>query len=162
MPTITDTYRTYFPLLQRKCSRMLGDSSEAQDIAQETFMRLCQGGPWDQDVRTVTAWLYRTSTRLAIDRMRARTRQRTDIAGGRLDELPSDESAERSLDAQRAWQQLARDVPERELSVVLLTRLDGMSQEEVAEITGLHARTIRRILARFDAQRADIQPRSER
>jgi RNA polymerase sigma-70 factor (ECF subfamily) len=113
-------------------------------------------------VRTVTAWLYRTSTRLAIDRMRARTRQRTDIAGGRLDELPSDESAERSLDAQRAWQQLARDVPERELSVVLLTRLDGMSQEEVAEITGLHARTIRRILARFDAQRADIQPRSER
>src|SRR5580698_4236301 len=70
-PTMTDTadfatvYARYLPPIRAKCRRLLGSAAAAEDVAQETFVRL-----WRSDVapgaeaRTVMAWLYRTCTRL--------------------------------------------------------------------------------------------------
>ena len=159
--SITDAYQRYFPLLSRKCARMLGDQHEAQDVAQETFVRLHQARLWDQDARLVTAWLYRTSTRLAIDRLRTRKRQRTDSDTPGLDALPMAGSPEAQLSAQQLWAALARDIPAAELEVGLLTRVDGLTQAEVAEVTQLHPRSIRRMLVRFEARLAHTRDRSE-
>jgi len=38
--SIEHTYRRYFALIRGKCTRVLGDTSEAEDVAQETFTRL--------------------------------------------------------------------------------------------------------------------------
>jgi len=37
---VKEAYRRYFPIIVRKSGRMLRDASEAQDLAQETFLRL--------------------------------------------------------------------------------------------------------------------------
>jgi RNA polymerase sigma-70 factor, ECF subfamily len=74
--TLSDAYRRYFPLLRGKCRRMLRTNAEAEEVAQDAFVRLID---WSQkgkgelpDSKQVTAWLYKTSTRLAIDRLRTR------------------------------------------------------------------------------------------
>jgi RNA polymerase sigma-70 factor, ECF subfamily len=156
---LISAYRRYFPLLVQKCARMLGDRAEAQDVAQESFVRLHRAGLCDAEARLVTAWLYRTSTRLAIDRLRARRRHAADAAA--VDSLTSDPSMETDALARQLWIELAHSLPKQQLEVALLTRFDGLTQSEVAEVTGIHPRRIRRLLARFDAAVKRLREKDE-
>src|SRR5947207_3115071 len=52
---------------------MLADFAEADDVAQETFVRLWRSDLGGDEPRRVLAWIYRTSTRLTIYRMRERS-----------------------------------------------------------------------------------------
>jgi RNA polymerase sigma-70 factor (ECF subfamily) len=154
----TDAYRTYFPLLVRKCARMLGDGAEAEDIAQETFIRFARSGLESTDVKTVTAWLYRTSTRLALDRLRARRRLTSDTA---LASLFAADAPEATVELRALLAELAWCAPTAELEAALLQRVDGLSQRELAEVLGVHERTVRRLIARFEARLQRMQERSD-
>jgi RNA polymerase sigma-70 factor (ECF subfamily) len=144
--SVEHAYRRYFAAIRAKCGRMLGDSGEAEDVAQETFIRL-----WHQrsaiapDPRSVSAWIYRTATRLAIDRLRARR--------ATVDEAPEETTSidpEAVLGARRQLGRLARELPAGELEVAILSRIDGLSQREIAEVTRQSERSVRRVLARLD------------
>ena len=53
--------------------RMLGDRAEAEDVAQETFVRLMRKAPdWQQGGAKLKTWLFRVAINLCIDRKRAR------------------------------------------------------------------------------------------
>jgi len=146
---LTTAYRLYFPLLVQKCTRMLGDGHEAQDVAQDTFMRLYSAGLASAEARVVTAWLYRTSTRIAIDRLRARKRHAPDPAA--VDTLLVADASESYTAARELWSSVADRIPPLELEAAVLTRVDGLTQQEVAEVLGMNARSVRRLLTRFEA-----------
>lgn len=158
-PDFNLTYRRFFPLLVRKCARTLGDSQEAQDVAQDTFLRLQKAGLSLSDARALSAWLYRTSTRLAIDRLRLRARHTGDHA---LENLPSGLSPEHSAQVAQLWTGIVRRVPQEELEVALLTHVDGLKQTEIAEVLSIHERSVRRLLAKFDERALRMRERSER
>ncbi|MEZ4240558.1 MAG: RNA polymerase sigma factor [Myxococcota bacterium] len=136
--------RRYFPMVRAKCRRILGSGAEADEVAQDTFVRLWQEGPVQGAPHTVTAWIYRTATHLAIDRVRQRTRAR------RLAPEPPAPSPHPG-DAALALDRLADRVPQTQLAAVLLHRVDGLSQRETAEVLGLTDRHVRRLIAAFDA-----------
>jgi DNA-directed RNA polymerase specialized sigma24 family protein len=50
-------YRRCFPVIREKCRRMLGDAGAADDVAQETFMKLWKSRFVDADPRTLAAWV---------------------------------------------------------------------------------------------------------
>jgi RNA polymerase sigma-70 factor (ECF subfamily) len=145
---LDQAYRQYFPLLVRKCSRLLRDPHEAQDVAQESFVRFHREGLCNEEPRVVAAWLYRTSTRLAIDRLRAR--KHTVLVDDALANVMGSPGPESRAAAQRTLAELVDRVSETELSAVLLSRVDGLSQAEVGEVLGVHERTVRRLLSAFD------------
>ena len=149
---IERTYRQYFQILREKCARMLRDPAEAQDVAQETFARLWTRRADIADPAAVTAWLYRTSTRLAVDSYRRR-RGSEPLDAVRDDVGGPPEGAER-LHALRLLERIARRAPPRELEVVVLARLDELTQDEIGEVTGMSDRTVRRLLRRFDRRLA--------
>src|SRR5689334_10415245 len=77
MPPLDDAsfascYRRVFPMILRKCQRMLYGHADAFDVAQEVFVRLWKHRELIDDPKALTAWLYRTATRLVIDRARKR------------------------------------------------------------------------------------------
>jgi RNA polymerase sigma-70 factor (ECF subfamily) len=148
---IEQTYRQYFQIVRAKCARMLRDPAEAQDVAQETFARLWIHRADIADSQAVTAWLYRTSTRLAVDSYR-RNRALEALDPGREAGRPAG-GADR-LDAVRLLERIAGRVPARELEVAILSRLDELTQEEIAEVTGMSSRTVRRLLRKFDGRLA--------
>jgi RNA polymerase sigma-70 factor, ECF subfamily len=159
-PELVTAYRRYFPLLVRKCARMLRDPQEAQDVAQESFVRLCEAQVLHADPRVVTAWLYRTSTRLAIDRIRSRSR----VAAAQLEDLAlatEASSPEARAHAHTIFQRVMRSLPREELEAALLSRLDGLTQPEIAEVMGIHERSVRRLLSQLEARIERLRSRSE-
>jgi RNA polymerase sigma-70 factor, ECF subfamily len=150
-------YARYLPPIQAKCRRLLGRSSAAaEDVAQETFLRLWKSDvAADGDVRTVMAWLYRTCTRLAIDVLRRR--RWTDGGEEGLDATPCGVDLGAATAARAAIVSLAASVPEDELAVAVLCRVDGLSQPEAAAVLGVSDRTVRRFLDRFDERTGPLR-----
>jgi RNA polymerase sigma-70 factor (ECF subfamily) len=150
------TYGRFLPPLRAKCRRLLADHAVADDVAQEAFFRLWKSEIWkDADPRTIMAWLYRTCTRLAIDAMRER--KRIDANEHVLDLLPCGSSLAASVEARAMIRRLVSTLPEDELAIAVLCRVDGLPQPEAAAVLGISERTARRMLARFDEQIASFR-----
>ena len=149
MVDVEAAYRRYFPVIREKCRRMLSDPAEADDAAQETFVRLWRARFGDSDPRRLTAWIYRTSTRIAIDRLRKRAaRMSMDDALDRLAFVPA--GPDEALAVRRTLELISRTLPATEVEIAVLHRLDGLTQAEIAEVAEISARTVRRFLERLD------------
>lgn len=152
MQELNDAYRRYFPLIRGKCRRMLRTTAEAEDVAQEAFIRLSESKLLDKgafaDPKQVCAWLYKTSTRLAIDRLRKPSLHA-------IDEVPDTRfTVDDALDARRRLFRLAAKTTPDALEAAVLCRLDGLGQDEAAKVIGCSERTVRRLLERFDEENA--------
>ena len=65
----TAAFEAERPRLVRLAGRVLGDDAEAEDIVQQAWLRL-QGT--DQEIENLPGWLTTVTTRLCLDRLRAR------------------------------------------------------------------------------------------
>lgn len=152
-PLLVQLFRQHFPLIRAKCTRILKDPQEAEDVAQETFLRLCRDPVRDAEARTRLAWIYRTATNLAIDVWRRR-RVRSGVP---LETEGAASSPDGALAARLSLQALVDRVPAAELELAILSRFDGLTQPELVEVTGRSERTVRRLLNRFDQRLSRLQ-----
>ncbi|MEN9580165.1 MAG: hypothetical protein RJA70_3174 [Pseudomonadota bacterium] len=153
-----DCYRRVFPLVLAKCRRMLPGQSDATDVAQEVFVRLWREREWVRDPQALTAWLYRTATRLVIDRARHATLSQVSL--GHLQSLAEsgvDDHQEEHFERRRQLQAIFNQVPEQELEAAILNRFDRLTQAEIAEVLDVGERTVRRLLDRFDARASTLR-----
>src|SRR5207244_6559630 len=135
MTTLPAAYRSLLAPVRAKCRRLLGDTSAAEDAAQETFVRLMRAGMpagAEAEPRIVMAWLYRTCTRIAIDALRERRRWSPDAAGNESRPCGVDTAA--AFEARSTLARIANATPDDELHVVVLCRVDGLTQPEAAEV----------------------------
>lgn len=148
---VEQLYRRYFPLIRAKCRRMLRDSGEAEDVAQETFVRLWKSDLSHQAPAAIVAWVYRTSTRLAIDRLRHR---KVVLAFEPTVQVRHPDGV---LEARQLLDRVAKVASEEELQAAILCRVDGLDQRRAGELLGCSERTVRRLLAAFDSRVARIE-----
>lgn len=139
---VDQAYRAYFRVIFAKCTRMTRDRELARDLAQETFTRLWRHRRSIRDSEAALAWIYRTATRLAIDRLRART----EIP----DPLEASWNGEGTLESRSSLARLFSRLSTREREALILTRVDGMTQGEAAAAMNISERTLRRVLTRAD------------
>jgi RNA polymerase sigma-70 factor (ECF subfamily) len=153
-----EAYGRFLPPVRAKCRRILGRTAAAEDVAQETFLRLWQSGPrlgTGAETRTIMAWLYLTSTRLALDALREGRRPTVEI--GEAEPASCASSPDAVAAARASIVALSGGVPADELEAALLARVDGLSQPEVAAVLGVSERTVRRLLGRFDERGGDLK-----
>lgn len=149
-PSIERLFEESFPVIRANCARILGDGQEAEDVAQETFLRLCSAPPTEREPDARLGWIYRTSTRLAIDLWRHR-KLGVEVAGPAALDAPSSASApDQVVIARGLLRRMAGRVPPDELEAAVLARVDGLTQPEIAEVTARSERSVRRLLARFE------------
>ncbi len=149
--------------------RMLGDAEEAEDVAQETFLRAFQSLPSFRGAASFHTWLYRIASNLSIDVAR-RNRRQNDGAISLDEPLASEEGdygreiayegiGPEQLTARRETQELVRgaieDLPEKLRAVVVLYELQGESYEDIAEILGCPLGTVKSRLFNARAQLKD-------
>lgn len=137
--------------------RMLGDATEAEDVAQEAMTRLWREAPGLRlGAAGVGPWLSRVTANLCIDRLRAGRRQ---VLSGEIPDTPTPPRQEEAL----AEQDLGRRVnaallrlPERQRQALTLFHYEGMGQAEIAGLMALSVEAVESLLSRARRTLRDV------
>lgn len=141
------------PRVLAYAARLLsGDRAEAEDVAQETMLRLWRVAPdWRQGETKVTTWAYRVATNLCIDRQRSRSRKRQlalDDAPEVADATPGAEGQLQQADRMAALESALAELPDRQRQAVVLRHLEGMTNPEIAAIMEIGVEAVESLTAR--------------
>jgi RNA polymerase sigma-70 factor (ECF subfamily) len=146
--------RQYSPRVHAIAFQMVGNSIDAQDIAQEVFLRLFRSLRTYRSEYRFTTWLYRLTTNLSIDYLRRHSRHRNvpleEIASvlNRNDSVsPQEKTLERS-ELKTTIQEIAEGLTRNQRRVFVLRELQGFSTSEVAQILKCRESTVRVHLAK--------------
>ncbi len=139
--------------------RLVGNREEAEDLVQEAFLRLHRALPDFRGDSLVSTWLYRTTTRLAIDHLR-RERLKRKLFFFRADndapdpvELASDtrDNPGRKYQSKEAMKMLRRGLNKlspRQRVIFTLRHHEGLALQEIADHLGLETGTVKSHLHR--------------
>ena len=134
--------------ITRFAFRMLGSAAEAEDVAQETFLRLWRQAPTWEPRAKVSTWLHRVAHNLCIDRIRARREVHvTELPEGE-DPRPSISTQLEHLQAARALTDAMQALPERQRAAITLVYYQGLDNREAAEVMGVHVDALESLLSR--------------
>jgi len=119
---------------------------DAWDVAQEAFVKAYRNLEAFNGEAAFFTWLYRITTNLAIDHVRARKRKRTEAIDA-APELPADQSADpdHALGRGELAQVLRAsmdELSEKHRAIIVLREIEGLSYEEMAEVLGIRKGTV--------------------
>jgi len=146
-PSWDDIVRQHADRVYRLAYRLSGNRSDAEDLTQETFVRVFRSLA-DYTPGTFEGWLHRITTNLFLDMVRRRQKIRFDaLAEDASERLASDEPGperayeQNNLDPeiQRALDALPADFR----AAVVLCDLEGLSYEEIALTLDIKVGTVR-------------------
>lgn len=138
------------------CYRFCGRSSDAEDLTQETFIKIFQMlGTYDAAQGSFSTWLYRVARNLLVDHYRRTRKDRMTSSLDQVTELeekPSPgegpvahvEARERKELLQAALEGLSPDMRE----AVILRDLQDLDYEEIALVLGVPEGTVKSRISR--------------
>lgn len=151
---LADLYRTEIDRLRTYLSRVLKSEADAEDVAQEAFLRLHRHG----DLGTYdnpSAVLFRTGYRLALNKLRSRRCNAVDRAAPLVDEValppspaPSAEAAIIAGEQERAYAKALDALPARCRQVIELRTVQELSYKQMSDSLGISVSTLEKHLVR--------------
>jgi RNA polymerase sigma-70 factor, ECF subfamily len=129
--------------LRNYVARVLGSLTVADDIVQESFLRMLRYPPPIEEPQELRAYLFRIASNLIIDGWH---RQQRELAAtvDRPSLAATGPDTELRLDMQRIFELLRR----RERQLLWLAYVEGANHREIAAALGLRERSIRVLLSR--------------
>ena len=127
-------FERYHQRVHSICYRMTGDASVADDLVQESFLRVLKYSRGFGGRAAFTTWLYRLVRNVCVDHLNAESRTQdraAKLASETGNEAPGDHETDPRLDAIR--DALHRLSPDKR-DVLVLSRYEGLSYAEIAEI----------------------------
>jgi RNA polymerase sigma-70 factor, ECF subfamily len=137
----------YFPKVFRFATRVLGDGNEAEDITQETFLRLWQHAHTWTPRAKLSTWLHQIAKNLCLDRLRRKRPASAEV----LDALPGSLNPASLFQQKRLAErvQLAMNsLPARQRMALTLVHYEGVSQRQAADILEIKLDALESLLAR--------------
>lgn len=134
--------------------RMLSNRHEAEDVVQETFLRVHKNWSRYDDKQKFSTWIYRIATNLCIDRLRKRKpsyyldaemNDQEGMDGYTL--IPGDDKTPETeyllSETQRTIHQAIAGLPAKYKSVIILRYLQEMSLQEISEVLDMPVTTVK-------------------
>lgn len=142
-------------------AKMLGSPDDAEDIAQQVFVRIWKSAKRYQPQAKFTTWLFTITRNLVFNEMRRRQRKPSVSINEREDDFhigtPDDPS--KTPDATALQNELEitvdraiQDLPEKQRMAVILRRYEEMPYEEIGEILKLSLPAVKSLLFRARVQ----------
>lgn len=146
-PSWDDIVRQHADRVYRLAYRLSGNRFDAEDLTQETFVRVFRSLA-DYTPGTFEGWLHRITTNLFLDMVRRRQKIRFDaLAEDASERLPSDEPGpERAFEQNNLDPEIQRALdalPADFRAAVVLCDLEGLSYEEIALTLDIKVGTVR-------------------
>jgi RNA polymerase sigma-70 factor (ECF subfamily) len=162
-------HHTFRLKILRYLTRLVGEH-EAEDVAQEVFVKVNQGLQTFRGEAQVSTWIYRIATNTALDRLRSPSFQRTPHKGHRVVSVPEEEITRQDKDAwtgerppsvetslirqemNECVRNFVENLPANNRTIMVLSELEGLKDSEIAEIVGVSLNTVKIRLHRARAQ----------
>lgn len=146
-----ELFRRYYPDLVYTANRFVRSESEAEDIVQELFFSLWKRrSNLPEDLSAVGGYLHRSARNRSLNYLR--DQKRIPIDEG---EIPADAIAEGlpsdnldQLDLQQRLHQAIDRLPERCRLVFVMSKLEDMSQKEIADALDISTKTVENQMTR--------------
>ncbi|MBQ3077245.1 MAG: sigma-70 family RNA polymerase sigma factor [Clostridia bacterium] len=133
--------------------RLSGDATEAEDLTQEVFLKLYRSLASFRGDSSFSTFVYRVASNTAVDWLRKRGPQPLSLT----DEYEDGESMEHALpdpapppeerllreEQRRALSQAIASLPDHQRLVLVLREVDGLSYQQIAEVTGIGEGTVK-------------------
>lgn len=129
--------------------RMLGDPVEAEDVAQESMLKLWEFAPkWRAGGPGVAAWLNRVATNLCLDRLRRRRFSSDEEAPERADEAPLADAQMDEATLRARTIAAVHALPDRQRAAIVLTYYEECSNMAAAEALEMNIKAFESLLLR--------------
>ncbi len=140
-----ELYDLYASRVYSLAVAVLGDGMGAQEVTQDTFMKIWQNpGAYRHEEGRFTSWLLTVTRRLAIDRLRYE-RRRTGLSTS-IDDDAFPELRDGHEDEAARWRELGHlmdGLPGEQREVILLAYYRGLSQSEIAGYLNIPLGTVK-------------------
>jgi RNA polymerase sigma-70 factor (ECF subfamily) len=139
-PTV-DEVEQYRPAVTRYIRHLVRDAAEAEDLAQETFVRAHRQQGMLRDREALAGWLYQIATHVSIDRLRQRARTIQRQVDTPVEDLPiADRDRPSPLtiiqqnEMSECVQRYVADLSDTYKAVLLFHDVDGLTAEEISRL----------------------------
>lgn len=148
---------TYQSVVVGTVSRMLGNPSDAEDIAQQVFLRIWRNAKRYQPDAKFTTYLFTITRNLVFNESRRRSRKNEvssderEASSHQQAEAPSDarpDAAALHRELQKAVDQAIAALPETQRLAVVLRRYEEMPYEEIGAVLNLSVPAVKSVLFR--------------
>lgn len=162
--TDLDTFNLVRPRLFALAYRMLGVRADAEDVVQDAWLRW--HGSDREAVRSAEAWLVTLTTRLSIDRLRARQAERDNYVGWwlpepvvELDERTPESSAELASEVSMAFLWVLERLSPEERAAFLMRQVFEHDYADIADVLGKSEAACRQMVHRAQERVRQKAPR---
>jgi RNA polymerase sigma-70 factor (ECF subfamily) len=143
--------------------RMLGSTAEAEDVAQETFLRAHRALREFRGDAKLSTWLYAITSRLCLTRLGSNEHALTRLGEDSIMRFAHDadgpDAALEQTELETALHRAIAGLPDDRRIVVVLRDLEGLSYEEIGQALDLPTGTVR---SRLHRARLDLREKLER
>lgn len=140
--------------------RFLGDRMQAQDLAQDVFLKVWQAAERYEPKAKFTTWLYRITANLCFNELKRAQRKKflqfrwfdrknlSPIAETTSNALPSAEDLMLSQERRRQVSQALESLPANQRLAVIMKKYDDLSYHEIAQIMGCSVSAVESLMVR--------------
>ncbi len=137
------------PVVFAQAFRMLGDRAEAEDVTQESLLRLWKAAPgWDATRAKITTWLYRVTSNLCIDCLRKSNRNSGDEVPEVADETPGIDLKLQATARAQALRHALQTLPDRQRQAMILRHIEDLSNPEISDIMEISVEAVESLVSR--------------
>lgn len=140
-------YVEYYPKIVRYLTRLVGES-EAEDTAQETFVKIDRSLESFRGESSLSTWIYRIATNTAMDHLRKPSSKRSvrtteeqnvpeDEDAGPVDNKPLLDTLLIRKDMNECIRSVVDSLPADYSTVLVLSEFEGLTNSEIAEVIGI-------------------------
>ncbi|MGB5078043.1 MAG: sigma-70 family RNA polymerase sigma factor [Sphingorhabdus sp.] len=139
----------YARVAWRIAYRMLGDQGDAEDVAQESLLKLWNHADrWQDGGPGISAWLAKVATNQSLDMLRRRRFKGDEDMPDRVDATPLADAQIEESAVQRAVQQCIEKLPERQRAAVILTYYEETPNQPASDMLNMQLKAFESLLFR--------------
>jgi RNA polymerase sigma-70 factor (ECF subfamily) len=140
--------------------RFVGDATDAEDLAQEVFLRIYRARQTYKPAAKFSTWMFRITANVSLNALRSRASRRDDVSidqaadvhdGPRAVPDPECRMPDHHLheeELQAKVREAIHTLPEKQQIAVVLNKYEGMSYADIARTIGCSTMAVKSLLAR--------------